>query len=359
MNDKLVKLNIPFAPVAFNAKNQTHLVYEMFIHNESKQELNLKGIKTTSPDLADVTIQKLEGKGIEENIRYLNNVYRPAEEQNLGMGNVACVFFWLSFDPSEVPQDLQHEIAYEDEKGNEYTACQDLAVQKKIPLTIEAPLRGEGWLAGNGASNNTGHRRTPLFIDDAPYFAQRYAMDWLQFGPDGKLFRDTPEKNENWYCYGADLHAVADGVVVEIQDGIIENVPLSETMAVEINLQSSPGNLVLLDLGEDNYALYAHMLPGSLLVKAGDKVKSGQLIGKLGNSGNSGAPHLHFHIGHRNSPLGTHGLPFHVRQFEWAGNAGSTEEMMEIVEKGRSWVGEDTTVQRSMELILDNDVINF
>jgi murein DD-endopeptidase len=118
---------------------------------------------------------------------------------------------------------------------------------------------------------------------------------------------------------------------------------------VPITLETVGGNYVILDLGQGRYAFYAHLQPGSLRVKAGDKVRRGQVIGLVGNSGNSTEPHLHFHISDANSPLGSDGLPYLLTAFEVQG-------------KGWGWKASEAktaTEKRQMETPLENDVVRF
>jgi murein DD-endopeptidase MepM/ murein hydrolase activator NlpD len=103
---------------------------------------------------------------------------------------------------------------------------------------------------------------------------------------------------------------VADATVAAIKDGIPENVPGPTSRAVPITSETIDGNYVVLDLGEGRFAFYAHLQPGSLRVKAGDRVTTGQVLGLVGNSGNSTEPHLHFHVSNGVSPLGSEGLPY-------------------------------------------------
>jgi len=86
--------------------------------------------------------------------------------------------------------------------------------------------------------------------------------------------------------------------------------------AVPITLETIGGNHVILDLGGGRFTFYAHMQPASLRVKVGEKVRRGQVLGLVGNSGNSTAPHLHFHLTDANSPLESEGLPYVFESFE-------------------------------------------
>ena len=91
---------------------------------------------------------------------------------------------------------------------------------------------------------------------------------------------------------------------------------------------------IVLDLGNHRYALYAHMQPGSLKVHKGDHVKAGQVIGLVGNTGNSLVPHLHFHVMDSPSPLASNGLPYEIRSFEVTGHTPGTQAFDEAEAKG-------------------------
>jgi murein DD-endopeptidase MepM/ murein hydrolase activator NlpD len=100
-------------------------------------------------------------------------------------------------------------------------------------------------------------------------------------------------------------------------------VPGINSRAVPITLETVGGNHVVLDIGGGHYAFYAHLKPGSLKVKLGDKVKRGQVIGLVGNTGNSTEPHLHFHVADGISPLGSEGLPYRLESFEIVGHCAT------------------------------------
>jgi murein DD-endopeptidase MepM/ murein hydrolase activator NlpD len=149
--------------------------------------------------------------------------------------------------------------------------------------------------------------------------AQRFAIDWVRMADDGTRFTGDPLKNASYYAWGSEAIAVADGIVVETKDSIPENVPGATSRAVPITLETVGGNHVILDLGKGRYAFYAHLQPGSLRVKLGERVRRGQVLGLVGNSGNSTEPHLHFHVSDANSPLGSEGLPYGYDGFELLG----------------------------------------
>ena len=144
----------------------------------------------------------------------------------------------------------------------------------------------------------------------------------MKLSGEGKLWHDDPKVNANWYSYGVEVLAVASGVVASIKDGIADNVPLSPARAMPITADTIGGNYVILALGNSGFAYYAHLQPGCLRVKPGDRVRRGQVLGLLGNSGNSDAPHLHFHISDDHS-LASEGLPYVFDSFEVLGTVDS------------------------------------
>ncbi len=108
-----------------------------------------------------------------------------------------------------------------------------------------------------------------------------------------------------------------------------------------------------MNLGDGVYAFYAHLQPGSIQVKAGDKVRRGQVLGLVGNSGNSTEPHLHFQLSDANSPLGCEGLPYALSTFEVEGRIPSLQG------DKLAWTPFATPEQRQAEMPTENVVVRF
>ena len=142
-------------------------------------------------------------------------------------------------------------------------------------------------------------------------------------------------------------------------DGLPEQTP--GQYPANISLDQADGNSVILDLGEGRYAVYAHMQPGSIRVHRGDKVKRGQVLGLVGNTGNSLAPHLHFHVMDGPLPLASNGLPYEIGSFEVTGSTGGTEAFDEAEEKGTPVAIDANRSARTVHdaLPLDQKIISF
>jgi hypothetical protein len=245
-----------------------------------------------------------------------------AERLKLAGGTRAVVFVWLPLT-GRAPASIRHRLTIESGTGDSVkTQVLDAAA---VPVTAEAvvigpPLRGGMWLTGNGPAAESGHRRALIPVGGAPSIAQRFAIDFVRVNDENKTFTGDQLKNENYLAEGVDALAVANGVVVAVKDSIPENVPGINSRAVPITLETVGGNHIVLDIGGGHYAFYAHVKPGSLRVKLGDRVTRGQVLALVGNTGNSTEPHLHFHISDGVSPLGSEGVPYRLESFEIVGH---------------------------------------
>jgi hypothetical protein len=120
--------------------------------------------------------------------------------------------------------------------------------------------------------------------------AQKNAFDLVIANDKGNSFKTDGKTNDDYYAFGKELIAPCDGEIVLVVDGVKDNSPGT------LNPIYVPGNTVIIKTANNEYLFFAHFKQHSIVVKVGQKVKEGQLLGLCGNSGNSSEPHLHFHI---------------------------------------------------------------
>jgi hypothetical protein len=357
------QVEVPNAPAPVKADGKVYLLYELHITNFRAANLELMRIEVLSDDGKAQTIASYQDTELSGMLHRPGAPADLADKRNIGGGLRAVVFVHLVFNSeADMPKALRHRVVFKPnetmlKEGGGVVEGARVSVRQSKPLVISSPLRGAGWLAANGPSNTSGHRRTIIVLEGRARIPQRFATDWVKLGPDGRLFHDDPSKNANWYDYAAEVLAVADAKVVAIKDGLPENVPLAPQRIVPITLETVGGNHIILDLGSGYFAFYAHLQPGSLRVKVGDRVRRGQILALLGNTGNSDAPHLHFHVADANSPLGSEGLPFVFESFETQGVVKSLDALF-----GReSWKPQPDAKpdKRRLELPIDNAVVSF
>ena len=187
------------------------------------------------------------------------------------------------------------------------------------------PLRGVSYV-GAGASFHTTHRWA---------VPEEFGLDIAKIGENGLTHRGAGTSFDEYYAYGADVLAVADGHVVTAVDGVAEDpaamqrpdeaqeayfARVQQDQSKRIEGGSIVGNCVIIDHGRGEYSLSAHLQSGSVRVKNGDSVKSGDVIGKLGSSGNSTEPHLHFQLTDRGESVLAAGIPINFSNIsiQWA-----------------------------------------
>ncbi|HEX2946138.1 MAG TPA: M23 family metallopeptidase [Clostridia bacterium] len=137
---------------------------------------------------------------------------------------------------------------------------------------------------------------------------QRYAYDFLMLDNTGKSFDGDITKPADYYCYGKEILAPADGVVIKVASCYSDSLILGNGQ-VDCSAHDIRGNHILIRHAEGEYSLLAHLQPGSIRVKKGDAVKRGQCLALCGNSGNSSEPHLHFQLQSGVSFYSSAGLP--------------------------------------------------
>lgn len=143
------------------------------------------------------------------------------------------------------------------------------------------PVKGD-WLVFWGGANE--------FINyHYPYESQRYAYDLVKI-QEGLSYRNTQTENKDFYAFDEAVVAPGDGKIAKVVDGLKDNVP------GEMDTNNPAGNYVVIEHANKEFSMIAHFKKNTILVKAGDVVREGQLIGKCGNSGNSSEPHIHFQV---------------------------------------------------------------
>ena len=345
-----VEVSASISAIPFPSDGKTHLVYELRVTNYGADDCSLVHLDVLAGAKDQTTLASYSANDLEAMIAR-PGLPSASPKAKLAPGTTAIMYLWLTLEKSQqAPDALRHKVTvhYGEYDLDPFVAAPVTVNRKPIP-SLRPPLRSDNWLAGNGPANNSPHRRALVPINGHTWIAQRFAIDWVRLFPDGPTYHGDKLDNKNYRAYGEEALAVAEGAVTETRDGIPENVPGATSRAVPINMETVAGNHVVLDIGHGFYALYAHLQPGSLRVHVGDKVKTGQVIGLVGNSGNSTEPHLHFHLCDASSALGCEGLPYTFPSFAVQG-------------EGWGWKSAESKApakQHAGELPLQNWVVSF
>jgi len=331
-------------PVAFpGTDGRDHVVYELELTNTKHAPATLKRIDVLNADHPGHVLASYAGKSLLDGLRTLQP--RPAESAVLPADSSRLFYVELSFKPGEVPPAITHRLSLLGAASPApstpatplaYTVARIDLDRAPLPV-VGPPLSGPNWLAVNGCCNSLlVHRGSFHSINGRLYAAQRFAIDYMRLDDKGRLVHGDPHKVRDYVGYGAKVLAVADGTVVSALDTLDDQPPGTLPNPSDITLETVDGNHVILDIGHGRYAFYAHLKKGSVTVHVGEHVKRGMVIGRLGNSGNTSAPHLHFHIMAGPSALGSAGLPYVIDHFDLSGQV-DIEQFEESSGLAGSW----------------------
>jgi hypothetical protein len=323
----LVSTLNPNSAVFLGTDGKQHLVYELQIVNANPTPATLQKIEVVEASDPSQVVAAFQGGELVSHLRTLGKT--AVTSATIEFGEARIFLLHLVFDQNApIPQRLAHRVTL---LGGgvpaptpqapvllDYTVA-PMTVLMKVPV-IGPPLGGKHWVALNGCCEISGaHRASSQTVNGRLYFAQRFAIDWMHLDDKGRLLNGEQDDVHSYSDYGADVLAVADGKVVAMLDTLADQKPGTLPDPATITLDNVDGNHIVLNLGNGIFAFYAHLQRGSINVSVGDHVQRGQVLGKLGNTGNTSAPHLHFHLMDGPSTLGSSGLPYVIDSFEFAG----------------------------------------
>ena len=356
------------------ADGRIHCVYELMFVNETPLVSRVDGIAALDADTG-ATLGEWKGEALEAIFRL--NGREPG--QTIAPGHSAYAFLDAAAPGgTAAPKAIKHRIAVTrfmaSPKNEHKTAPLDpkfgipaqatfegarVEVDPRKAVVVDPPLRGAGWIDVNGCCASLQHRGAIMAFNGAPKIAERFAIDFMQLDRSRRLFHGPRHTNESYPTFGNPVYAVADGTVVEAVDGMPERTPFASREQATVD--SAAGNHVVVDIGDGNFALFAHLKTGTVAVKPGDRVKTGEVIAHVGDTGNSDGPHLHFHVMDGPSPLASNGLPYAFTRFVGAGRLAQRPANDLAFASGAplSIDADWNAGPHSAELPLDGEVIDF
>ncbi|MDQ2631867.1 MAG: M23 family metallopeptidase [Actinomycetota bacterium] len=331
-----------------------HLAYELLLSNRASTTVTIRSIKALA---GKKVVGSLSGK----EVATMMSPFGGKPGNKLGPGQGAFVLMDVSFPgKAKLPRRIVHRLSISERKPSPANATTYLAAPTRVIRTpavvVAPPLRGDGWVVANGCCDAfTAHRGTVLPVNGANHVAERFAIDFVQIGANGRLLDGPRDAFSSYAYFGEPIYSATNGKVV----GVVNDIPETPAGGFPKNptAQTAGGNHVVIDMGGGRYAFYAHLQPGSATVKVGQRVTVGQVLGRLGNSGNTDAPHLHFHVMDSPSPLASNGLPYRFTSFTVAGtmtNVGPFTEDGAVAQ-----IAPEPRGPRSGMLPLNDQVIGF
>jgi len=348
-------------PVPFEGSDgRTHLVYELELTNFTPSDLTIDRVDVLDAASGD-PVQILGARAIRNRLQIAGERESSAE---LGAAQMATLFVHVSLAPGEtVPEQLAHKVSATLQGPTGTTSVTEVvgqtAVDERTLPVLGPPLAGRRIVAADACCDATRHTRAILPIDGQLFVSQRYAVDYEQLDRNDRIYVGDRLDPSSYRIYGDKALAVAEGTVVATINDLKEQTP--GKLPDDIPIEEADGNSVVIDLGNGFFANYAHFQPGSVRVHVGDRVQPGDVLGLVGNSGNSLAPHLHFHVMDGPSPLAAQGLPYLIDSFTVTGRGKSTAAFDEAEAEGTPLpiVNSGDGAEHTDQLVLDQRIVTF
>jgi murein DD-endopeptidase MepM/ murein hydrolase activator NlpD len=299
------------AQVVRGTDGMDHVEYDLLVVSVLPEPVTLKSVTVLDP--SGKKLMRIEGDSLAAATQPL---FAHTGSAVIPASAAVSIEVDLILPANAVPERVTHKIAYALKAGSElvpmFTSLEvdapEVAINRRPVIVIKPPVRGDGWLVSSGCCKPNIHRDLRVAVDglriETP---ETFAIDWNRV-KDGKIYDGDGKKLEQHYAFGEDVFAVADGTVVSVQDGKPDMTP-NILMKPKTN-DDYGGNRVILEIAPHVYAVYLHLHPGSLAVKVGEVIKAGAPLAKIGNTGPSLGPHLHFGIYDKPDFSAGRSLPF-------------------------------------------------
>jgi hypothetical protein len=297
-----------------------HVEYDLLVVSVFSEPVTLSSVVVLDP--SGKQLMRMDGDGLAAATQTL---FSKTPSPVVPASAAVSVDVDLTLPPGAAPERVTHRIAYTLAPDSMDKAMIDrpevdgpeVAVNRQPAIVLRPPLAGDGWLVTSGCCKPNVHRDERVAINGARIeTAETFAIDWGKVRGD-RLFDSDGKTVEQFYGFGEDVLAVADGAVIAIHDGMSDATPF--VAMTPKSTSDYGGNNVMLEIAPNVFAWYAHLRQDSIQVKVGDAVKVGESIGKLGNTGPSSGPHLHFGLLDKPDPIAGRSLPFVLDSFALVG----------------------------------------
>ena len=335
-----ITMTVPFGPIPVESTNGVNIAYELELHVPDNMTLLPEQLEVIDAATGKVLYTPSAGVLAQSFL----HAHGPIPPEDLANGSfepvIPRISVWFVTGNGSVPDRLVHRLTFNrtaDGLPPLTVTGGEVAVRKDLlPVVVGSPVKGAGWTAMETTSPTTHHFLAPITWNGVTRTPERYAQDIFLVDPvTGQAASGNASFAKNFFGYGREVYAVANGTVADVHDGEPDNPIIYRQES--LSLATLAGNSVIIDIGDRKYACYGHLIPGSIRVKKGDAVIEGQVIGLLGNSGNTDIPHLHFQVVTGTpSLLGAEGYPHVYRSFTVTGQVNKTRADEEVDAQGLS-----------------------
>lgn len=315
-------LHVPVAPMLRSVDGVDKVVYELHLDNHAHTDLNPLRVEVWDANGTRL-LAAYEGAALDQRLDRSGVQWKAETYPAIPSGRRGVVFIELGIaDP--LPEALRHRITYAEARPGSAARSVEGAstsiVNGRTPV-LSPPLRGGPWLAVHDPRWERGHRRVGYAIGGKLRTPGRYAVDWVKLDASGRTSPANSELVAQTYSHGEDVLAVADGVIVQVNDQAPERLRRADKPT------NTQGNHVVLKLDRGDYAHYGHLRPGSAIRPPGTRVRAGDKIAEVGFSGSASDPQLHFALTDGPDELASEGMAYTFDGYRALGRYNDVSQM--------------------------------
>jgi len=342
----------PAVPLIELRDGRQLLNFDLAVTNTGRNTLRLSEIEMTvfNPAGEFVMRQTVNSDGLSPGVDIVSkhslapgetvDVFNPFYSLggNVPISRMKYVFRYLVENNDQQRETNRHRLPIDFDTSAELTVSPQ-AYGTKTSLMM--PLHGR-ILVWEGHDFYAHHRRVPLHDARVQRMgiranANRYGSDLVIIDEQGNMYRNDAWNKKNWFSYGAPIYAPGEGIVV----GAENRYPENEYDGKKIKYPQAPpgadedlGNFVMIDHGSGEFSVMPHMLAGSVAVKKGAKLRQGQLVGRVGFSGDAIFPHVHYSLLSCGDIYGCEGLPAYFRHVDRLFGSGPVRDTHATLDSG-------------------------
>lgn len=323
VNPDAVKITVKPEPVYFEqSASSKYLNFDFLLENTTPGKLKIDSIKVSIFDDKNKFVMRrmIDNHGLSPGILTIPKIELEPK------GTLLLFNPFYVFDSSLNLSTLKYEFLFSTEtEAAKYKA--EIIVKPSIYETktnLMLPLKGRVFVEA-GHDFYAPHRRIDLTSPIAQQVglktnSARFAGDLTIGNENGELFKGQGTRPEDWFAYGATVYAPGSGRIVTLVDELPDNkfenggVTFSDKVSFE-KTSGIFGNFIVIDHGNGEFSLFAHLKLGSFKVKLGDVVKQNQPLAEIGFSGNTDFVHTHYQLQNNIDPKIAEGLPAYFNNF--------------------------------------------
>lgn len=301
-----------------------HIAYELVLGGTTPVALKITRVQVRDA-ASKRTLLSLSGRRLAAHLTKMGDSEAPLKGGIVQSAETAVAWLDVSLPArARVPARLDHVVTgVVQVKGGPTLreVITPVATRRARVPALGPPLGGGGaWLASDGCcSAYTHHRWGMISVNGSLGVPQRFAIDWYAVDDQNRTWIGDPSKLTSYLSYGRPVIAAAGGVVTGItSDDFPETTSAPEPPPIP-PIEQTVGNAVIIRIAPGTYILNAHMQPGSIRVRVGQRVRRGDPIGLVGSSGNSSTPHLHFQLLSTPTFFPSDSFPWAFERFELTG----------------------------------------